>query len=61
MGVKLKSCTLREEKRLRVFDNKVLRTIFKPKWEVVVEGYRKLHNEKLQDLYASPNIVRVIK
>jgi hypothetical protein len=44
-----------------VFDNKVLRRIFGPKREEVVGGWRRLHNEELHNLYASPNIVRVIK
>jgi len=49
---------LREECRLTVFENIVLRKIFSPKRE---EEWRKLHNEELNDLYFSPNIVRVIK
>jgi hypothetical protein len=51
---------LREEHRLRVFENRVLRRIFGPKRE---EGgsWRKLHNDELHSLYSSPNIVRVIK
>jgi hypothetical protein len=51
---------LREEHRLRVFENRVLRRIFGPKRE---EGgsWRKLHNDQLHSLYSSPNIVRVIK
>jgi len=52
---------LREERRLRVFENKVLRRIFGPKWDEVTRGWRKLHNEELNDLYSSHNIVRVIK
>jgi hypothetical protein len=51
---------LREEHRLRVFENRVLRRIFGPKREE--DGsYRKLHNDELHSLYSSPNIVRVIK
>jgi hypothetical protein len=51
---------LREEHRLRVFENRVLRRIFGPKREE--DGsWRKLHNDKLYNLYSSPNIVRVIK
>jgi hypothetical protein len=51
---------LREEHRLRVFENKVLRRIFGPKREV--DGsWRKLHNNEFHNLYSSPNIVRVIK
>jgi len=51
---------LREECRLRVFDKRVLRRIFGPKRDVTGE-WRKLHKEGLNDLYCSPNIVRVIK
>jgi hypothetical protein len=51
---------LREEKRLRVFENRVLRQIFGPKREED-ESWRKLHNDKLHSLCSSPNIVRVIK
>jgi len=53
--------TLREELRLRVFENRVLRTIFWPKRNEVRRKWRKLHNEELIDLYSSPNIIRVIK
>jgi hypothetical protein len=52
--------TLREE-RLSVFDDRVLRRIFGPKKEEVAGGWRKLRNEELLNLYASPNIIRVIK
>jgi hypothetical protein len=52
---------LREERRLRVFENRVLRGIFGPKRDEVTGGWRKLHNEELNDLYCSPNIVRVTK
>jgi hypothetical protein len=52
---------LREERRLRVFENRVLRRIFGPKRDEVKGEWRKLHNEELHDLYSSPNIVRVIK
>jgi hypothetical protein len=51
---------LREERRLRIFENRVLR-IFGPKTDDVTEDWRKLPNEELNDLYSSPNIVRVIK
>jgi hypothetical protein len=44
-----------------VFENKVLRRIFGPKRDEVTGEWRKLHNEKLNNLYSSPNIVRVIK
>jgi hypothetical protein len=50
---------LREERRLRVFENRVLRRIFGPKWDEVTEEWRKRHNEELNDLYFSPNIFRV--
>jgi len=53
--------TLREERRLRVFENRVLRSIFGPKRDEVTGEWIKLHNEVLNDLYSSPNIVRVIK
>jgi hypothetical protein len=52
---------LREERKLRVFENRVLRRIFGPKRDEVTGGFKKLHNEELHDLYSSPNIVRVIK
>jgi hypothetical protein len=52
---------LREERRLKVFENRVLRRVFGPKSDEVTREWRKLHNEKLHDLYFSPNIVRVIK
>jgi hypothetical protein len=55
------SFTLREEHRLRVFENRVLRRIFVPKRDEVTGGCRKLHNEELHGLYSSPSIVRVIK
>jgi hypothetical protein len=53
--------TLREEHRLRVFENRVLRRIFGPKRHEVAGGWRKLHNEKLHNLYASLKIIRMIK
>ena len=53
--------TLREEHRLRVFENRVLRRIFGPKRDGVTGEWRKLHNEELNSLYASPKFVRVIK
>jgi len=52
---------LREERKLRVFENMVLRRIFGPRKDEVTGQWRRLHNEELNDLYPSPNIVRVIK
>jgi hypothetical protein len=53
------SLTLREDHRVRVFENKVLRRIFGPK--TATGGWRKLHNEALCDLYSSPSIIRISK
>jgi hypothetical protein len=52
---------LREEHRLRVLENRVLRRIFGPKRDVVTGEWRKLHNEELHNLYSSPDIIRQIK
>jgi hypothetical protein len=52
---------LTEERRLRVFENRVLRRVFGAKRDEVTGEWRKLHNEELHDLYCSPTIVRVIK
>ena len=60
-GCETWSLTLRDEHRLRVFENRVLRRIFGSKRARVTGDWRKLHNEELNDLYSSPNIVRVIK
>ena len=59
-GCETWSLTLREERRLRVFQSRMLR-IFGPKRAYATGEWRKLHNEELNDLYSSPNIVRVIK
>jgi hypothetical protein len=60
-GCKTWSLTLREEHRLREFENRVLRRIFGPQRDEVTGEWRKLHNEELHDLYSSPTIVQVIK
>jgi hypothetical protein len=52
---------LREERRLKVFENRVLRRIYGPKRDEVTGELRKLHKEELNNLYSSPNIVRAIK
>ena len=53
--------TLREERKLRAFENMVLRRIFGPRRDEVTGEWRRLHNEELNGLYSSPNIVRVIQ
>jgi len=60
-GCETWSLNLREERRLRVFENRVLRGIFGSKRDEVTGEWRKLHNEELNDLYCSPNIVQVLK
>jgi hypothetical protein len=60
-GCETSSLTLREEQRLRVFENRVLRRIFRSKRDETTGEWRRLHNEELNDLYSSPNIIRVIK
>ena len=60
-GCETWSLKLREERKLRVCENMVLRRIFGPRRDQVTEEWRRLHNEELNDLYSSPNIVRVIK
>jgi hypothetical protein len=60
-GCETWSLTLREEHRLRVFENRVLRRIFGPKRDEITGEWRKLHNEELHILHSSPNIIRQIK
>jgi hypothetical protein len=60
-GYETWSLTLREEHRLRVFENRVLRRIFGPKRDEVTGEWRKLYNEELRDLYSSSSIIRMIK
>jgi len=60
-GCKTWSLTLREERRLSVFENRVLRRIVGPERDGLTGQWTKLHNEELNDLYSSPNILRVIK
>jgi hypothetical protein len=60
-GCETWSLTLKEDHRLRVFENRVLRRIFGPKREPVTEEWRRLHNKELNEMYSSPNIIWVIK
>ena len=60
-GCETWSLTMRKECRLRVLENKVLRKIFRPKMDKVIVQWRELQNEKLNNLYFSPNIIWVIK
>jgi hypothetical protein len=60
-GCETWSLTLKEERRLRLSENRVLTRIFRPKRDEVTGEWRKLHNESLNGLYSLPNIVRVIK
>jgi hypothetical protein len=60
-GCETWSLTLREAHRLRVFENRVLRGILGPRRDEVTGEWRRLHNEELNDLYSTPNSIRVIK
>jgi hypothetical protein len=60
-GCETWTLTLREEHRLRVFENRVLRRIFGPKRDEVTGNWRKVHNEELHNLYSSPNTITMIK
>jgi hypothetical protein len=60
-GCETWSLTVREEHKLRVFGNRVLRILFGPKRDEETRGWRKLHNEELHDLYSSPSIIRIIR
>ena len=60
-GCETWSLTLREERKLKVFENMVLSRIFGPRRGEVTGEWRRLNNKELHDLYCSPNIVRVIK
>jgi hypothetical protein len=60
-GCETWSLTLREEHRLRVFENRVLRRIFGPKRDDVTGEWRKLYNEELHNLHSSPDIIRQVK
>jgi hypothetical protein len=59
--IKVAVRTIREEHRLRVFENRVLRTIFGLKRDGVMGEWRKLHGEELRDLYSPPSVIRIIK
>jgi hypothetical protein len=60
MGMNMVSA-LREEHRLKMFENRVLRIIFGPKWSEVTGGWRQLYNEELHNLYSLPSIIRMMK
>jgi len=59
-GCETWSLTLRQERRLKVFENRVLRRVFGSKRDEVTGEWRKLHNVELSDLYSLPNVVRVV-
>jgi hypothetical protein len=60
-GCETWALALREERRLRKYENRVLRRIFGPKRDEVTIDWRKLQNEELQNLYSSPSVIRMIK
>jgi hypothetical protein len=60
-GCETWSLILKEERRLKVFENRVLRRLFGPEMDEVTVEWRRLRNEELNDLYSSPNIIRMIK
>jgi hypothetical protein len=60
-GCETWTLTLREERRLRVFENRVLRRVFRPKRDEVTGEWRKLHNKEIRDLHSLPNTARVVK
>jgi hypothetical protein len=60
-GCQTWSLTLREDHRLRVFENRVMRRISGPKRDEVTGGWRNLHNKELHSMYSSPSIIRLIK
>jgi hypothetical protein len=60
-GCETWSLIIREEHKLRMYENRVLRRIFGPKREGVTGGWRKLHNVELHNLYSSPSIIKIIK
>jgi hypothetical protein len=60
-GCETSFLTFREEHTLRVFENRMLREIFRPKRDDITGGWRKLHNEKVHSLYSSPNVIRITK
>jgi hypothetical protein len=61
MGVKFGLLPLRDEHRLRVFKNRVLRRIFVPKTDEVTGDWRKIHSEKHHNLYSLPSVIRMMK
>ena len=60
-GCETWSLTLREERRMRVFENRVLMRIFETKKDEITEEWRKVHKEEVTNLYSSPNVIKVIR